>query len=146
MRVYLARSNQHHDNIRVLLADDERCVRSALRFLLWQETGMTVVGEAETANQVLTMTQEVHPDLVLLDWELPDLEGLTTLAQLREHHPLLGVIVLSGRPESRQAALDAGADDFVSKGDPPECLRTALADFLAHYQAVRSGLEVVGFK
>jgi CheY-like chemotaxis protein len=66
------------------------------------------------------------PDIILLDWELPGLQGGDALSTLRAHRPQLKVIALSGRPEARSAALAAGMNAFVSKGDPPEQLLAAV--------------------
>jgi DNA-binding NarL/FixJ family response regulator len=106
--------------LRVLIADDQPRVRSALRLLLIQEPGVVVVGEAEDVGQTLRLVAERQPDLVLLDWELPRWGGSAALAGLRRVRAGLVVIALSGRPEARRSALEAGADGFVSKGDPPE--------------------------
>ena len=122
--------------MRVLIADDQPQVRSALRLLLKQETDLAVVGEADDAERALELSAEQRPDLVLLDWELPDQRaggplnsaGQRLLPALRACCPRLKVIALSGRPEARQAALDAGVDAFVSKGDPPERLLAAVDD------------------
>jgi DNA-binding NarL/FixJ family response regulator len=122
--------------VRVLIADDQPQVRSALRLLLGQEPGVTVVGEAEDAEQALKLATGRQPDLVLLDWELPGRPaadasagtGQRLLPALRARRPCLKVVALSGRPEARRAALAAGADAFVSKGDPPEQLLAALDD------------------
>jgi len=107
------------------LADNQTKVRSALRLLLEQEPGLSVVGEAAEAESVLAQVETTQPDLVLLDWGLLD-QGAATLTELRAARPGLMVIVLSGRPEARRAALTAGADAFVSKGDPPERLLAAV--------------------
>jgi DNA-binding NarL/FixJ family response regulator len=109
----------------ILLADDQAEVRSALRLLLEQEPGIAVVGEAAEAAAVLAQAAASRPDLVFLDWELPGLQATELLHVLRSR-PRMIVIALSGRPEARQAALDAGVDAFVSKGDPPERLLEAL--------------------
>jgi DNA-binding NarL/FixJ family response regulator len=115
--------------MRVLLADDQPKVRSALRLLLEQEPELSVVGEAATAEGLLAQVRAAHPDLVLLDWELPGLQAAhPLLPALRALNPCLSVIALSGRPEVYQAALAAGADAFVSKGDPPERLLSAVND------------------
>jgi DNA-binding NarL/FixJ family response regulator len=114
--------------MRVLLADDQTKVRSALRLLLEQEPEMSVVGEAADAEDLLAQAEATQPDLVLLDWELPSLRTDDWLPTLRTLCPHLKVIALSGRPEARQAALDAGAEAFVSKGDPPERLLAAMDD------------------
>ncbi|NIO69112.1 MAG: response regulator [Anaerolineae bacterium] len=112
--------------MRVLLADDQTKVRSALRLLLEQEPGLSVVGEAAEAEDLLAQVEATQPDLVLLDWELPGLRTDDRLSALRTLCPRLKVIALSGQPEARRAALTAGADAFVSKGDPPERLLTTL--------------------
>ena len=112
--------------MRVLLADDQPKVRSALRLLLGQELGLRVVGEAADAQSLLAQVKASCLDLVLLDWELLGLQAVHLLRALRALCPHLKVIVLSGRPEACQAAFAAGADAFVSKGDPPERLLTTL--------------------
>jgi CheY-like chemotaxis protein len=117
-----------------MIADDQPQVRSALMLLLRQEPDVTVVGEADDAAQVLELATGQRPDLVLLDWELPGARavadsagsGRRLLPALRACCPSLKVIALSGRPEARQAALTAGVDAFVSKGDPPERLLAAV--------------------
>ena len=120
--------------MRVLIADDQPQVRSALQLLLKQEPGVAVVGEAENVEEALELAAVRRPDLVLLDWELPGRQaaGLPKktkpglLPALRARCPHMKVVALSGRPEARQAALAAGADVFVSKGDPPERLLAAV--------------------
>lgn len=112
--------------MRVLLADDQAKVRSALRLLLEQQPDVEILGEAVDTTGLLDWVKAACPDLVLLDWELPGLPGVVLLPLLHDCCPRLQVIALSGRPEARQAALDAGADAFASKGDPPERLLTAV--------------------
>jgi DNA-binding NarL/FixJ family response regulator len=112
--------------MRVLIADDQPHVRSALSLLLRQEPDVTVVGEADDAEQALELVAGQQPDLVLLDWELPGRGGIATLARLQAARPGLLVIALSGRPEARRAALAAGVDVFVSKGEPPDQLLAAV--------------------
>jgi DNA-binding NarL/FixJ family response regulator len=114
------------DCMRILVADDQARVRSALGLLLGLESDMDVVGETGEADYLLARVKETQPDLLLLDWELPGLVANRVLAALRSFFPRLKVIVLSGRPEARRAALAAGADAFVSKGDPPDRLLAAL--------------------
>jgi len=109
------------NGMRVLIIDDQPQVRSALRLLLREELGVTAVGEAGDLAQALELIGVEQPDLVLLDWELPARGGAAeALANLRTAYPGLAVIALSTRPGARQAALAAGADGFVSKGEPPE--------------------------
>jgi DNA-binding NarL/FixJ family response regulator len=127
--------------MRIFLADDQAKVCSALRLLLEQEPGLSVVGEAAEAKDLLAQVQRTRPDLVLLDWELPGLRaprsstpsagsgissGQRLLAALHSLSCRVKVIALSGHLEAREEALAAGADAFVSKGDPPERLLTTL--------------------
>ena len=106
--------------MRVLLADDQLTVRSALRLLLEQEADFQVVGEtADTTGLLLAVTQKA-PELVLLDWELPGLPPVQLLRLLRYERPFLKIIAMSSRPEAHQAALAAGVEAFVSKSEPPE--------------------------
>ncbi len=120
--------------MRILLVDDQSKIRSALRLLLEQEEGVTVVGEVAKAEDLPAQVEATHPDVALLDWELPGLQAADPptdsaprlLSELRARYPRLRVIALSGRPEARQAALTAGVDAFVSKGDPAESLLQTL--------------------
>ncbi len=112
--------------MQVLIADDEPRVRSALRLLLRQHPGIAVTGEADNVERALELAIRQRPDLVLLDWELSGRNGTSALQRLRAVRQGMVVIALSGRPEARRAALDAGADAFVSKGDPPEQLLLTL--------------------
>ena len=125
--------------MRVLLADDQTRVRSALRLLLEQEPGLSVVGEAAEAEDLLAQVEATQPDLVLLDWELPGLRTDDWLSVIRALCPQLKVIALSGQPEARRAALSAGADAFVSKGEPPERLLAAVEDCRPRQHRVENG-------
>jgi DNA-binding NarL/FixJ family response regulator len=117
--------------MRILIADDQAKVRFALRVLLEHQPDLEIVGEAANAQDLLAQVKIVHPDLVLLAWELPGPCADYLPPSLKEACPGLAVIALSGRPEAQSAALAAGADAFVSKGDPPDRLMTAIGDCCA---------------
>jgi len=112
--------------MRVLLADEQPKVRFALRVLLEREPGLAIVGEVTNGDDLLHLVAVTLPDVVLLGWELPGLTAADVLSPLRRIQPGLLVIALSVRSEVRRLALSAGADAFVSKGDPPERLLAAL--------------------
>lgn len=114
--------------MQILLADNQPKVRFGLRVLLKRQPGLEVVGEATNAEELLAQAEATCPDLVLLGWHLSGLKEVDLLLKLRSICPQLRVIALSGWPEERQAALDAGADAFVCKCDPPERLLAAIAD------------------
>jgi DNA-binding NarL/FixJ family response regulator len=115
-----------HPPIHILLADDEPTLCSALRLRLEQEPGLMVVGEAAEATSARQYATTLLPDLLLLDWELPGATGALLLDSLHGDAPAMRIIALSSRPEARPLALAAGADAFVSKGDPPDRLLAAI--------------------
>ncbi|MFZ0548495.1 MAG: response regulator transcription factor [Candidatus Promineifilaceae bacterium] len=106
--------------MRVLIADDQLRVRSALRLLLEQETDFEIVGESADAIGILLAVAEKTPDLLLLDWELPGLPITHLLRLLRYECPSLKVIAMSARPEVEQPVKEAGLQAFLSKNELPE--------------------------
>jgi DNA-binding NarL/FixJ family response regulator len=112
----------------ILLADGRPQVRSALRLMLEQTLQARILGEASYAQSMLACAEAVHPDAVLVDWDLPGLRAVGGISSVRQTYPSACIVVLSSQPQVRQVALQAGADAFVSKGDPPEQLLAALND------------------
>ena len=112
--------------MRILLADSQAKVRFALRVLLERQPGFQVMGEVASSEELSAYAAVSCPDVLLLDWTLAGVVAADLILALRHNCPGLGIIVLSGRPEARQAALAAGADAFVSKGNPPEHLLAAI--------------------
>jgi DNA-binding NarL/FixJ family response regulator len=119
-------SSNQRSTMRILLVDDKRRIRSALRLLFESEPEYIVVGEAENVNALIAQVIAERPDTVLLDWDL--LKNRDQLIfGLKKVYPKLAVLILSGRPEVRQDAIRYGADAFFSKTDPPERLLQTLA-------------------
>jgi DNA-binding NarL/FixJ family response regulator len=114
--------------LRVLIADSQSDVRYALRVLLQlvRELNAEVIGEVSDAESLHHHIVALNPDLVLLDWHLPGLPSQNRLSILRLLKPDVKIIVLSGRPELRQDAFNAGADAFISKIDSVEPLIAAI--------------------
>jgi two-component system KDP operon response regulator KdpE len=98
----------------VLVVDDELSIRRFLRISL--ETNNYRVHEAETGAEALAKAAQVRPEVIVLDMNLPDMEGVEVLRRLREW-TRVPVIILSVRDADRDkvAALDAGADDYLTK-------------------------------
>jgi DNA-binding NarL/FixJ family response regulator len=116
--------------MRLLLADDQIKVRSALRLLLEQEPDLQVVGEAADATGLLLGVTEKEPDVVLLDWELPGLPAAQLVRLLLYERPSLKIIAMSSRPEVKRLSLDAGAHAFLSKSESPPCVLSIIRTFL----------------
>jgi two-component system response regulator DesR len=112
--------------MRILVADSDQRVRTALNILLQFEPELRIVGESTDASSLLTQAEELKPDLVLLDWELPGNSITALIESMRQSKPPCQVIILARRPESKQAALTVGANAFVSKTDPADSLLQTL--------------------
>lgn len=123
--------------VRVLVVDDHPMVREGLRSMLAAD-GIEVAGEAGSGAEALERAGELAPDLILLDLELPDVDGLTVLANLSERHPRLPVLVVTMHqdPERVRRAVQAGAAGYVLKG-------VDRRELVAGVRAVCSGGSVV---
>jgi DNA-binding NarL/FixJ family response regulator len=110
--------------IRVLLADDDRLVRSGLRVLLSTEDDMTVVGEAGNGHQAVTLARELEPDVVVMDVRMPELDGVGATREIVSwaRRPRVLVLTTFDLDEVVDDALDAGADGFLLKRATPEQL------------------------
>jgi DNA-binding NarL/FixJ family response regulator len=118
---------QASGRVRTLLVDDHPAfLEAARRFLA--TLPVQVVGEAHSGREALRLLDALHPALLLLDLELPEVDGLTVLRQVkaRPSPPRVVVVTLHDQEEIRAAAEDAGADGFVGKG----AFTTALAPLL----------------
>lgn len=122
--------------MRILLADDQLHVRSALQILLKHIPNLYVVGEAGDAASLLAQVQAVLPDLVLVDFKLPGLQFSNLIAKLRIMYPSLLIVALIGPLEAPAAALAVGVDSFISKSDPPERLVTLLQSLAVRREQV----------
>jgi DNA-binding NarL/FixJ family response regulator len=103
--------------IRVFLVDDERLVRHGLRMRLSMERDLTVVGEAADGVSAMSALVETSPDVVVMDVELPEMDGIATAAALQAAAPQIAIVMLSlhDDPRTRARAAANGAAGFVSK-------------------------------
>jgi two-component system response regulator NreC len=103
--------------IRVLLADDHAVLRSGLRLLIEKQPGVEVVGEAGDGDEALARVKALKPDLVLLDINMPGLDGLSALPRIRQESPNSRVLMLTMHDDVSylQEALRAGAAGYVLK-------------------------------
>ncbi|MCZ2857963.1 response regulator transcription factor [Blastococcus sp. VKM Ac-2987] len=103
--------------IRVLLADDENLIRSALAALLGLEEDLEVVAEAASAGEALAMARAHAPDVAVLDLQLPDRDGISLAADLAAVVPGCGLVIVTGhgRPGHLKRALEAGVRGFLPK-------------------------------
>lgn len=106
--------------VRVLVADDEGTIRAALAALLSLEDGLDVVAQAADGREAVEQARLHRIDVAVLDLEMPGLDGIAVVAELRRVAPDCAAVVLSGRgrPAHLRDALEAGALAFVAKGAP----------------------------
>ena len=114
--------------IRVLLVDDQTVVRRGLRLRFQLESDMQVVGEASTGREAFTLAQTLMPDVVLMDIEMPGMDGIEATAALRTVVPQSAVVILSihNDRQTRIRAQAAGAVAFVEKRGTTDTLLAAI--------------------
>ncbi|MEV5739792.1 BTAD domain-containing putative transcriptional regulator [Microbispora rosea] len=114
--------------LRVLVADDQALVRTGLKVILDSEPGLDLVGEAENGEQAIALVQSVRPDVVLMDIQMPRLDGLAAARRIlaAEAPPKVIMMTTFGTDENLYAALRAGVSGFVLKTSAPEQLIAAV--------------------
>jgi DNA-binding NarL/FixJ family response regulator len=105
------------ESIRILLADDHAVLRSGLRLLIDQQDDMQVIGEAGDGREVITVAQQLQPDVILLDINMPHIDGLSALEPLREVAPQARILILTMHDDGDylRHALQSGASGYVLK-------------------------------
>jgi two-component system, NarL family, nitrate/nitrite response regulator NarL len=119
--------------IKVLVADDHPVVRRGLQSCLARESRLKIVGEAADGDEALRKTHELAPDVVLMDVNMPRMDGLAVTEVLRKEAPAVKVLVLSmhNNQEFIFRIIQAGAHGYVSKEAPPEELLRAIESVFA---------------
>ncbi len=118
---------------RVLIAEDQAMMRGALAQLLDLEPDMEVVAQVSRGDQIVPAALDAHPDVALLDVELPGMSGLEAAQQLHTAVPHCVVIIVTtfDRPGYLRRAMDSGARGFLVKDQPVEVLATSIRQVLA---------------
>ncbi len=116
------------DEIRLLLADDHAVVRSGLRMLLQAQPDMVIIGEAETGQEAVQRTVELAPDVVLMDIEMPGMNGIEATRRIKAEAPATAVLALTMYEDDQYffEMLRAGASGYVPKRAAPDELVSAI--------------------
>ena len=119
---------EKESSIKVLVADDHEIVRQGLKTIISEHSDLSIAGEAENGNQVLKIVKKTKVDVVLLDFDMPEKNGLDTLVELKALYPKLPVMILSIFPEDHYGTrfLKAGASGYLQKSSATNQLIDAI--------------------
>jgi DNA-binding NarL/FixJ family response regulator len=115
-------------NLRILLVDDHVASRASLAIILRQEANMEIIGEASDGQMAVELTDELHPDVVIMDVRMPVLNGIEATRQIASDHPDTKIIGFTMNAETylMNAMKKAGAAACLSKSDPIDALITTI--------------------
>ena len=116
----------------ILLVDDAQSVRESLSWLIENEPGLSLVGSASNGKDGLSMAASLHPELVILDVEMPDMDGFRVAGELKTmpFPPLVILLSVHGDPASRERGKQAGCNAYVDKGQGWPALLEAMQKVL----------------
>jgi DNA-binding NarL/FixJ family response regulator len=114
--------------LRVVIADDSASMRSSLRRFIRSLPGIELVGEAENGTSAVDLVQTLHPDVLLLDVEMPEMDGIETVRRLGELGCQVQVLMVSAfnDPHLILTTLEEGAAGYLVKNDAPVQLKEAI--------------------
>jgi DNA-binding NarL/FixJ family response regulator len=119
--------------IKVAIADDHALFRSGVRTALSVKKDVELVAEADNGMQLLTLLKHIEPDVILLDIQMPIMDGITTLPEIRKLYPHVKVIILSMHNDHSMISrlMEIGANSYLTKNSDPETI----------YQAIKTCFE-----
>jgi DNA-binding NarL/FixJ family response regulator len=130
------------DPIRILIIDDQTTIRQALMVLLEQEQDFQIVGSADNGETGIELVAELHPDIALVDIQMPGIDGIETTKRIFQHFNDTKVLVLSGQDSGNYLteAFRVGAKGYLLKNTPAEDLANAIRSVHKGYGQVSPGL------
>jgi DNA-binding NarL/FixJ family response regulator len=120
--------------LRILVADDHEVVRRGLKALLEAQPGWEIVGEAISGPEAVEKVSGLHPDIIILDVNLPGFDGLEASSRIREHEPGTEIVILTyhDSPFLVRKALELGIRGYVLKSDAGQDLLSAIRAVRQH--------------
>ncbi len=117
------------NTIRVILADDHEVVRHSIRRILEKASNILVIGEAGTGAGALYLVQALKPDVLVLDIEMPDMNGINVARELRTKHVPVSIVILSACDDEHfmEETLQVGVDRYLNKSESPAKIREVIS-------------------
>ena len=130
--------------IRVLLADDHATVRRGIRKILEKNSNICVVGEASTGMDALRLVQELKPDILLLDMEMPGGKGIHVTRELRAKKVPVSIVILSACDDDYfiKEILQVGVDAYLHKSESPSKIREVISRVSKKYSAAVASMVI----
>lgn len=137
-------------NLRILVADDHDIIRRGLRQLLMGRPGWEVCGEAKTGREAVTASEQLKPDVIVMDISMPELNGLEATRQIQKSLPHVGVLILTMHFTDQlvRDVIECGARGYILKSDADKELLSAveaLANHRTYFTREASEILLNGF-
>ncbi len=122
------KNEETNNMIKVVIADDHAIFRTGVKTSLLSRKNIQVVGEAENGMQLLNLLKHIKPDVILLDIQMPIMDGLTTLPEVKKLYPEIKVIMLSMHNDQSMIAkmMEIGANSYLTKDSDSETIYEAI--------------------
>ena len=120
--------------LRILIADDHEALRQGVRLLIEREPGWEVCGEAADGRAAVALTEKLKPDIVIVDLDMPSLQGLDVTKQIKRMLPTTEVLIFTGHEDEAviHAVFEAGARSYILKSDVTQHLIAAIRSLGKH--------------
>ena len=133
--------------VKILLADDHEMIRRGTRILLEKQPGLIVCGEATNGREAVTMAGELKPDIAILDFGMPELNGLEATRQIKRVSPGTEVLIFTGYETEQlvHEVFQAGARSYILKTDVAKHLLSAVKELSNHRSFFTSKISEIVF-
>ena len=128
--------------VRILIVDDQDLIRQTIQMYLEQEPDLEIIGYAENGTEALKQIEALEPDIAIVDLEMPDMDGLTTIQIIRDRFIQTKILILSSHDDQQHInqAIEAGAKGYLVKGTPAQELANAVRSLNKGYFQLGPGL------
>jgi DNA-binding NarL/FixJ family response regulator len=130
--------------IRILLVDDQTIIRRGLKALLKPEPSLEIVGEADNGRTAIAVTESLHPDVILMDVRMPEMDGVAATREISQRFPDVKILVLTTFDDREYVtqALNNGAAGYLLKDTPVEELVQAIQLVHKGYTQLGPGIHL----